>query len=125
MVKKRVFVSFDFDNDQVLREFIIGQARLADSPFEVQDFSLKESAPQQEWEKKAQAAISRCEQFIVMLGPKTRNASGVLKEVKLAQDLGKPRFQVIGYKDGSANWAVPGAGSTYSWNWDNLKKLLG
>ena len=33
--KKRVFVSFDFDHDRVLKDFIIGQARLPDSPFEV------------------------------------------------------------------------------------------
>ncbi len=33
MAKKRVFVSFDFDNDRTLKDFIIGQARLPDSPF--------------------------------------------------------------------------------------------
>ena len=26
MAKKKVFVSFDFDNDMILKEFIIGQA---------------------------------------------------------------------------------------------------
>lgn len=34
MAKKKVFVSFDFDNDKTLKDFIIGQAKLADSPFE-------------------------------------------------------------------------------------------
>lgn len=29
MAKKRVFVSFDFDNDKVLKDFIIGQAHPA------------------------------------------------------------------------------------------------
>ena len=28
------------------------------------------------------------------------------------------------YRDGSRDWAVMDAGVTYSWNWDNLKKLL-
>lgn len=37
MAKKRVFVSFDFDNDKVLKDFVIGQSRLTDSPFEVID----------------------------------------------------------------------------------------
>ena len=45
MAKKKVFVSFDFDNDMILKEFIIGQAKLADSPFEVTDVSLQEAAP--------------------------------------------------------------------------------
>ena len=35
MAKKRAFVSFDFDNDPALKDFVIGQARLPDSPFEV------------------------------------------------------------------------------------------
>lgn len=124
MAKTKVFVSFDFDNDKVLRDFIIGQAKLPDSPFEVSDYSLKEAAPQKDWERKANAAISRADKFIVMLGSKTRNAPGVKKEVAMALKLGKTRFQIIGYKNGSRDWAVPDAGVTYSWNWDNLKKLL-
>jgi hypothetical protein len=124
MAKTRVFVSFDFDNDKTLKDFIIGQALLPDSPFEVSDHSLKEAAPEKNWEVKARAAISRADKFIVMLGPRTRFASGVKKEVAMAKALGKTRFQVIGYRDGSKDWAVPDAGTTYSWNWDNLKKLL-
>ena len=124
MPKTKLFVSFDYDNDKTLRDFIIGQAKLPDSPFDVQDHSLHEAAPEREWESKARAAISRCDKFLVMLGPKTRYAQGVIKEIAMATDLGKPRFQVIGYKDGSETWAVPGGGRTYSWNWENLKNLL-
>jgi len=124
MAKKRVFVSFDFDNDRALKDFIVGQARLPDSPFEVVDHSLKEAQPTLEWERKARAAISRSDVVIVMLGSRTRFAPGVLKEVRMAQDLAKPRFQIIGYSSGSESWAVPGGGRTYSWNWENLKNLL-
>ena len=124
MAKKRVFVSFDFDNDKALKDFIVGQAKLADSPFEVIDFSLKEAAPEKTWLDKARTAISRADVFIVMLGPKTRKAPGVLKEVKIANELQKTKFQIIGYKDGSSTWAVPNAGRVYSWSWENLKKLL-
>ena len=125
MAKKKVFVSFDFDNDKTLKEFIIGQAKLDDSPFEVADHSLKEAAPEKDWLDKATAAIKRADAFIVMLGPKTKNAPGVLKEVKVANEWNKKKFQIIGYKDGSADWAVPNGGRTYSWSWDNLKSLLG
>ena len=45
-VKTPIFVSFDFDNDRKLKDFIIQQARRADSPFEVIDHSLKETAPE-------------------------------------------------------------------------------
>jgi hypothetical protein len=124
MAKTKVFVSYDFDNDKALYDFIIGQAKLSDSPFEVSDHSLKEAAPEKDWEAKASAAINRADKFVVMLGSKTRYAPGVKKEVAMAKSLGKTRFQIIGYRDGSSGWAVPDAGSTYNWNWENLKKLL-
>ncbi len=123
MAKKRVFVSFDFDNDQKLKVFIVAQARLPDSPFEIIDTSLKEAAPMKTWEEKARAAINRSDLVLMMVGPKTHNAPGVLKEVKMARDAGIPIFQIIGYKDGDYT-PVPNAGRLYSWSWPNLKKLL-
>ena len=124
MAKTRVFVSCDFDEDKTLYDLIIGQSRLPDSPFEVTDHSLKEAAPERDWELKAALAIGRAEKVIVMLGPRTRFASGVKKEVAMAKAVGKTRFQIIGYRDGSRDWALPDAGHAYLWNWDNLKKLL-
>lgn len=124
MAKKRVFISFDYDNDKVLKDFIIGQARNPDSPFEVADHSLKESAPQKKWEEKAKRAIQRSEVLIVMLGPRTKFAPGVKKEVRMALELQKPRFQIIGYKSGGRHWALNGAGRVYHWDWRILKRLL-
>ena len=124
MAKKKVFVSYDFDNDKVLKDFIIGQTKHSDSPFEVQDHSLKEAAPEVQWEAKARAAISRAEIFIVMLGPKTARARGVRKEVAMAVALQKRRIQIIGYQTGDLSWSVPNGGRTYRWNWENLKNLL-
>lgn len=123
MAKKRVFISFDFDNDRVLKEFIIGQSKLPDSPFEVIDHSLKEAAPERDWEEKARRAINRSEIVLVMVGSNTYRASGVLKEIKMARDQEIKIVQIIGYKDGNYT-PVPNAGRLYSWNWENLKKLL-
>jgi hypothetical protein len=124
MAKKRVFVSFDFDNDKALKDFVIGQARLPDSPFEVTDTSLKEAAPMKTWQEKARAAISRSDLVLVMVGPNTYWAPGVLNEVQMARAAKIPIVQVIGREDGNYT-AVPDAGCLYEWNWDNLKKLLG
>lgn len=124
MARTKLFVSFDFDNDRVLRDFIIGQAKHRDSPFAVADYSLKEASKQADWEQKARRAINRADKFVVMLGPRARSAPGVKKGVVMARELGKPRFQIIGYRIGSRTWAVPGAGRTYSWDWEFLKKLL-
>ncbi len=124
MAKKRVFVSFDYDNDKILKEFIIGQARLPDSPFEVIDTSLKEAAPMKTWEDKARAAIRRSDTVLVMVGSKTYRAPGVLKEVQMAREEDIPVVQMIGYREGTYT-PVSNAGRLYSWNWDNLKKLFG
>jgi len=124
MSKKHVFVSFDFDNDRALKDFIVGQARLPDSPFDVIDHSLKEAAPLKTWEDKARAAIRRSDIVLVMVGPQTHRAPGVLKEIGMAREEGIPIVQVIGYKDGNYT-PVPDGGRLYAWNWDNLKKLLG
>lgn len=122
--KTRVFISFDFDNDRQLKDFIIGQSKHSDSPFSVEDHSLKEAAPERSWKDKARAAIKRSNIVVVMVGPKTHKAPGVLAEVAMAREEGRPIVQVIGYKDGNYT-AVPNAGRLYKWNWENLKKLLG
>jgi len=124
MSKPKVFVSFDFDNDRTLKDFIIGQSKNPDSPFEISDHSLKEAAPEKEWLERAKIAIERSDVFIIMLGPKTKTASGVLKELNAAIEKEKKKFQIIGYRDGSEDWAVPNGGRVYRWNWDNLKELL-
>ncbi len=123
MAAKKVFVSFDFDNDKQLKDFIIGQSKNSDSPFEVADWSMKEAAPQRNWEDEAESRIKRSDLVMVMVGPTTHKAPGVLKEVEMARRNDIPIVQIIGYKDGNYT-AVPNAGRLYSWNWENLKKLL-
>ena len=122
MAKKRVFASFDYDNDLALKNLLIGQARNPDSPFEVIDTSLKEAQPQADWEAKARAAIKRSDVVVVLLGGNTYRAPGVKKEVAMANQEGKTRFQ-LKPQDKSPQ-SVEGAGVTYNWSWDNLKKLL-
>ena len=123
MAKKRVFVSFDFDHDRALRDFIIGQARLPDSPFDVIDQSLKEAAPERDWVAKARAAIRRADIVLVIAGEYTYRARGVLQEVAIAREEGIPIVQIIGYKDRQCP-AVHSAGRVYAWTWENLKNLL-
>ena len=112
MSKKKVFISFDFDNDRVLKDFIIGQARHADSPFEIVDHSHKEAAPEADWSKKARAAIKRSELVLVIVGTHTHRAQGVLKEVAMAREEGIPIVQIIGYKGGNYS-TVPNAGGLF------------
>ena len=121
--KTRVFVSFDFDEDQTLKTFVLGQAKNADSPFEIENWSLNEPAPQRTWQQKARERIARADVVLVMVGAKTYRAPGVLAEVAIANELGIPVRQVIGYRDTSPT-PVPGAGRLYRWSWDTIKSLL-
>jgi hypothetical protein len=121
MAKKKVFVSFDY-NDKHLKSTFIGQARLPDSPFSISDFSLQEAHPENEWLSKAQSAIAKCDYFIVLLGNNTHQAPGVLKEVRIAGGLRKNRFQLR--PQGKNSIPVPGAGEVITWKWKNIKSKL-
>jgi len=122
MAKKRVFISFDFDNNQNLKNLLVGQAKNPDSPFEILDWSLKESAPQWDWENKAEAKIKNVDIVVVITGTNTYRASGVLKEIALAR---KHNKKVVQIKPQETNpYRVVDAGVLYDWTWDNLKLLL-
>ncbi len=86
MAKKRAFFSFDFDEDQNLKHHMVGQLKLRDSPFEAADWSMKEAAPQRNWEQEAEARIRRSNVVVVLVGPKTHRAPGVLRELKFPQN---------------------------------------
>ena len=120
---KKVFISFDYDEDKSLKDLFIGQAKNPICPFEVIDNSLQEAAPEKDWEKKAEERMSRADIVLVLVGTKTYQAPGVLKEIKLARQLKKKIVQLIGHKDGKHK-RVPQAGRLYSWTWENLRKLL-
>ena len=123
MAKKRAFFSFDFDEDLGLKTLMAGQIKLPDSPFDAADWSMKEAAAQHNWEQEAEARIRRSDVVVVLVGPKTHRAPGVLKEVAITRRVGKPIVQIIGYKDASPT-AVPNAGRLLRWTWPNMTSVL-
>ena len=120
MAKTKVFVSFDYDHDVQLKDTLIGQSRLPNSPFSINDMSLREAT--QEWQQKARSSIEDCDVFIVLLGERTHQASGVRREVRMARQMGKKRFQLR--KRGKSPIAIEGGGEIVAWKWNNLKKRL-
>ncbi|MDR2919669.1 MAG: TIR domain-containing protein [Tannerella sp.] len=122
MSKKKVFISFDYDNNLDLKNLLVGQAKNPDSPFEILDWSLKESAPQWDWENKAEAKIKNVDIVVVITGTYTYRASGVLKEVALARKHNKKIVQIK--PQGTSPYRVVDAGVLYDWTWYNLKSLL-
>lgn len=124
--KKRVFISFDFDNDSGAKTMLAGQAKLDDSPFEFVDASVKYHLDG-DWEEKVKGRIKNADLVIVLCGQSTSTAAGVTAELTIAQDVDKPYFLLKAYSD-KACVKPAGAGSSdklYNWTWPNLKTLIG
>ncbi len=65
-------------------------------------------------------AIERCNVFIVLLGGNTHQAQGVLREVRMARQLVKRRFQLR--KQGHWPTPIEDAGEVLAWKWKNIKR---
>ena len=125
-MKKRVFISFDYDNDCDLKTLLVGQARKSDSPFEITDMSIKEKIAN-DWKENARRRIKGCDVVIVICGHETNSATGVSTEVKLAQEEGVDYFMINGRASGRCVKPVAAKKSDkiYDWTWNNLKLLVG
>lgn len=125
MAKSRGFISFDYDNDAALKDFLIGQAKNEDSPFEIADYSIKEHLSG-DWEKKAEAKINQVDFVCVICGEKTDTAKGVSAELTIARKNNISYFLLAGYKDKTCKLPIAAAkdDKLYSWTWDNLKALI-
>ena len=125
MAKKRVFISFDYDHDQDLKNLLVGQAKNSDTPFEIADWSVK-SPITGDWKEKVISRIRSVEQMIVICGEHTDTATGVSYELSVAQDEGKPYFLLTGRS--SKKCKKPKTAKQhdkmYDWTWKNLKLLI-
>ena len=123
MPKTRVFISFDYDHDIDLKNAVVGQARMTDSPFEVADWSIKEASTN--WQSEARPRIRSVHQVIVICGEHTDTARGVSIEVGLAREEHKPYFLLGGRSDKICRKPRGAEGDTmYRWTWNNLKLLI-
>jgi hypothetical protein len=123
-VKSRVFVSFDYDNDVTLKEFLIGQAKHDDSPFWIADWSIKVASPG--WKEEARKRIRASDVVAVLCGQHTDKAVGVDIEVIIAQEEGIPYFLLKGYKQPCVKpKSAKSTDKLYNWTWPNLKTLIG
>ena len=126
MTAKRAFISFDFDHDEDLRNLLLGQARNPDSPFAIQDWSVKEPFTG-DWRAKVRARIRQTDVTIVICGEHTDSATGVSAELDITREEGQDYFLLHG-RNGKTCRKPRSALRTdkiYTWSWENLKNLLG
>jgi hypothetical protein len=125
MAKVRLFISFDFDHDEDLRNLLVGQAKNPDSPFDIADRSIKEPLTG-DWKSKFRQRLKNVDQMAVMCGESTRLASGVNAEVSIAREEGTPYFLLWGRSDKTCTKPTTATfgDKIYMWTWDNLKVLI-
>jgi hypothetical protein len=126
MADPRTFISFDFDHDETEKNLFIGQSKNSKTPFSIQDWSAKSSMTQSEWEKIVKEKINKCNILIVLSGKTMASASGVAKEIKMANDQNVPVFGV--YVDGANDSSnLPNGltrNRTISWNWESISNAI-
>jgi len=125
MTAKRAFISFDFDHDEDLRNLLVGQAKHPDTPFAIQDWSVK--APMTgDWKAKVRARIRSTDLTIVICGAATHTAAGVATELAITREEAIPYFLLWGRSDKSCTKPTNALASDkiYQWTWENLKSLI-
>ncbi len=123
--RARVYISFDYDNDEDLKILLVGQSKNDDSPFSIVDASIPDAVTG-DWKTSARRRIKGADVVAVICGKKTDTAAGVAAEVTIAQEVGIPYFLLAGRADGG-NKKPTSAKSTdklYQWTWQHLKSLI-
>jgi hypothetical protein len=125
VAKRRVFVSFDYDNDARLKDLLVGQSKNEDSPFELADWSIKEHLTG-DWKEKVRKRIRSVDIVCVLCGTSTHLATGVAAELTITLEEGVPYFLLAGYQSGCTKpTSAAASDAIYRWTWDNLKALIG
>ena len=125
MAKKRVFISFDFDNDADLRDNLVAQSKHPQSPFSMVDCSVR--APYDErWRQRVRDIIRSTDLAIVICGAHTDTAKGVAAELTIVQEEGKPYFLLRGrpHRTCAKPAMARGSDEMHAWSWENLRNLI-
>lgn len=124
MSNKRIFVSFAIE-DKTLRDFLVGQARNENSPFEFTDMSVKEPWDDS-WKTRCRTRIKGCNGVIAIDTKNTKNASGQRWEIKCALDEGVSVLPIYG-RESDKGCTVPTeltGKRIYNWTWDNINNFV-
>ena len=101
---KRIFISFAIE-DEHLRDFLKGQAKNENSPFEFVDMSVKKPWDSQ-WKTNCRTRIKGCDGVISIITKNTKNADGQIWEMKCAKDENIPIVGIYG-NDSHSGVTIP------------------
>ncbi len=126
MTKTKIFISYDFEHDQDLRDLLIAQDKNLDVSFQTTDWSLEELVTDA-GRMKIRERIKRVDQVIFICGERTNSAQGVGVEFALTREEDKPYFLLQGRTNKSSRKPRRATDSDkiYAWTLDNLRVLMG
>lgn len=120
---KRVFISFAIE-DQYARDFLVGQSKNENCPFEFVDMSVKEPWDN-EWKTRCRTKIRGCDALIALLSKRTINADGAKWEIFCAKQEGKPVLGVHIHKDNKGPVPTELLGSrVIEWQWNAIAAFI-
>ena len=124
MASLNIFVSFEFDKDNNLKNSFFRQAQ-EQTHHRVRNCSLDKAYNTQIWKGKAREAIRECDIVFVLVGQNTHNAPGVLVETDMARSLNKPTIQVLSKMARQKGYlGVPHLSDRIPWRWEVINKRL-
>ena len=121
--KYRMFISFAVPEDTYARDFLVGQARNAKTPFEFVDMSVKEPWSE-EWKNRCRTKIKGCDGFIGLLSKNTLAASGARWEINCAKEEGIPILVVHIQKDDKSIPPEMVGQKVIEWSWQGISDFL-
>ena len=116
-----IFVSFEFDKDEALKNNFYKQAKV-NTAHRIRNFSLNEAYPDEEWKNKARNAIRECDVVLVLIGEDTHNAPGVIIETDMARSLNKPVIQIR--PQGRTYKGLTRLDEPIAWKWKTINARL-
>lgn len=120
----RVFISFAVE-DKHYRDFLVGQAKNKNSPFEFVDMSVKEPWDER-WKSNCRSRIRGCDGMIALVSKNTARATGALWEVACAKEERIPvRGMYCTTDSRPASLPAEFAGiRVVDWSWDNISSFM-
>lgn len=119
---KRIFIAFAIE-DVRSRDFLVGQAKNDNSPFEFVDMSVKQPW-ETDWESKCRSRIKGCDGVIVLVSRHTPYATGQLFEIRAAEEEHIPIMLMYSSSDRPTLPHSLSGKLINVWNWDNIKAFL-
>ena len=121
--KNRIFITFAIE-DKWARDYLVGQARNENSPFEFVDMSVKEPW-KEDWKTACRTKMRGCDGVIAIITKNSPNASGQKWEMSCAVS---EKIPMIGLRAQSNDFTTPpsefGNNRIIPWTWKDIAAFI-